>query len=512
MRSDFETVAFALDEFDCSRIINNPQLASTICSISLFGTGGDGTTPNPIVILGDQDRQNWNILQSSGNYVVIDDTEKTARTAIGPDSNAMILPHGTSLERVVRLVGNAVAGLATIHHHATQLLDVALKGGSLDGIMDLAAGMLGNPTCLLVMDGSAIAASQQVETNDELWDRLVYQRVRTTEDADLSNILEYAQSQFYGNITRPVFFDAKPWKRRLMAGVWIGGSCKHLFVVLENNRRILPEDYVVTDCICELLANALKKEAPRSESPTALFEELLRGERVDVNRALKIVRSAGLDTHTPARLAILYEEDQPPSYLRAMQLLDKARQALPRANALVHENRVVLTLPYEDAETYDLLSRLPTSAEAPRLIMGVSHPIASFEEVKRAYRQCEAALELGSTMPVRRYEDVMSIDLIRQLPATHAPEEYCPKISYDVVAYDRANGTEYAWTILRWLRHFKNYRKVAEELHIHANTVRYRLERASELFDIDMNDDALVDCLRTSFEIMMAAGVRLPRI
>lgn len=225
---------------------------------------------------------------------------------------------------------------------------------------------------------------------------------------------------------------------------------------------------------------------------------------------MEVIRTAGLASATPARLAIAFEEDQPPSYLRAMRILDKTRHALPKANAFVHENRVVLSLPYPDSEVYKLLSKLPLQIGMPQLVMGVSHPISTLEEVRRAHRQCEVALELG-TGPLRRYEDVMSIDLIRQLPTQLSPAEYCPQVAYDIVTYDRTHETEYAWTILRWLRHFKDARRVAEELHIHTNTVRYRLDRASELFGVDMADDALVDCLRTSFEIMMATGTQLPR-
>ena len=512
MRNDFEIIAHALEDLDGTSIMNNPQLATHIKEFALFDGGQEPLAADVIWILSSKGSDDWSILQSLGNFVVLDTPERTAAQMLGPESNAIVLPHRTSLEDAMRAVHGAVAGIATIHAHATQLLGAALSNPGLDAIMDLAAEMLGNPTCLLVMDGSAIAASRQVETGDELWDRLVYQRVRTTEDSDLVQILDYAQSLFYGNITRPTFFVAKPWKRRLMAGVWVGSSCNHLFVLLENARTIRPEDVVVTECICELLSHALEEETPMAESPTALFEALLRGERVEADRALRVAREAGLETSAPARLAVLVEEDQPLSYLRTMQLLDRVKRFLPRANVFAHEMRCVLSIPCaDDAKALAQLSQLHASMGVPGLVMGVSHPLSSFEDVRRAYRQCEAALELGSGT-VRRYEEVVSTDLIRQLPAQLVPEEYCPKVAYDIIAYDRTNETEYAWTILRWLRHFKDHRKVAEELHIHVNTVRYRLERASQLFGVDMDDDALVDCLRTSFQVMMAAGTRLPRV
>jgi hypothetical protein len=57
-----------------------------------------------------------------------------------------------------------------------------------------------------------------------------------------------------------------------------------------------------------------------------------------------------------------------------------------------------------------------------------------------------------------------------------------------VTAYDRNHGTEFGRTILAYLENGLNVAAAASVLHLHPNTLRYRLRRASELFELALDD------------------------
>ncbi len=57
-----------------------------------------------------------------------------------------------------------------------------------------------------------------------------------------------------------------------------------------------------------------------------------------------------------------------------------------------------------------------------------------------------------------------------------------------LVDYDLENGTEYFRTLYSYIRHSRSLGDVSAELHIHKNSVNYRINRIRELFDIDLND------------------------
>jgi len=61
-----------------------------------------------------------------------------------------------------------------------------------------------------------------------------------------------------------------------------------------------------------------------------------------------------------------------------------------------------------------------------------------------------------------------------------------PSIAAELTAYDAEHGTEYAASVLSYLEHSENVAAAAAELRLHPNSLRYRLRRATELFDIDL--------------------------
>jgi hypothetical protein len=76
-----------------------------------------------------------------------------------------------------------------------------------------------------------------------------------------------------------------------------------------------------------------------------------------------------------------------------------------------------------------------------------------------------------------------------------------------ITAHDREHTTEFAATLLTYLRQFGNVATASEALHIHQNTLRQRLRRARELFDLDLDNPAL----HLLLEIELAAATAVPR-
>jgi len=57
-----------------------------------------------------------------------------------------------------------------------------------------------------------------------------------------------------------------------------------------------------------------------------------------------------------------------------------------------------------------------------------------------------------------------------------------------ILAHDAEHGTTYATVLLAWLESQGDVSACASRLTVHPNTVRYRIRRAAELFDLDLGD------------------------
>ena len=60
----------------------------------------------------------------------------------------------------------------------------------------------------------------------------------------------------------------------------------------------------------------------------------------------------------------------------------------------------------------------------------------------------------------------------------------------EVHAHDEEHGTAYAATLAAWLDHPGDPRAAAARLHVHPNTLRYRMAHLPDVVDLDLDDPA----------------------
>jgi DNA-binding PucR family transcriptional regulator len=71
----------------------------------------------------------------------------------------------------------------------------------------------------------------------------------------------------------------------------------------------------------------------------------------------------------------------------------------------------------------------------------------------------------------------------------------------DLDDHDRRHGTEYVKTLSVYLGSFGDVRIAADTLHIHANSLRYRLKRLAEIAGLDLEDPDI----RLALQLVLAA-------
>ncbi|MHA6763471.1 PucR family transcriptional regulator [Streptacidiphilus sp. PAMC 29251] len=88
---------------------------------------------------------------------------------------------------------------------------------------------------------------------------------------------------------------------------------------------------------------------------------------------------------------------------------------------------------------------------------------------------------------VAALSDVRAEVLLGELLALLAanPEIRDPRLTA-LVAQDAKHGGQLADSVLAWLDHLGDVREAADELHVHPNTVRYRIRRAEQLTGLDL--------------------------
>lgn len=151
------------------------------------------------------------------------------------------------------------------------------------------------------------------------------------------------------------------------------------------------------------------------------------------------------------------------------------------------EGCVILTTEIPDAE----LNALAQQCGRLRPI-SVSDPFPSLKCVPDQLKRAQIALRLAefetNTTPlifVRTYKIPILFLAAAQNVST---KELVSPVLQQIKKYDESHASEYYATLQAYLLCSMEHAKMAQRLHIHKNTVIYRLQRISELFGLDLKD------------------------
>lgn len=132
----------------------------------------------------------------------------------------------------------------------------------------------------------------------------------------------------------------------------------------------------------------------------------------------------------------------------------------------------------ESSMRLDLLAAIGPAVDRP------AHVTTAQAEAGRVLALLRRRPDLGPVSTHERVSDQMALAALGEMQLKDA--RLVPRRARAVLAHDDAHGTEYGRFLLVHLDHARDIGRTATSLSIHPNTVRYRLRRAAELFDLDL--------------------------
>jgi hypothetical protein len=127
------------------------------------------------------------------------------------------------------------------------------------------------------------------------------------------------------------------------------------------------------------------------------------------------------------------------------------------------------------------------------LHVGIGAPSARLDEVVTGRRSADRVLRALAAdveqVRVATVEEVRSRVLLLELAERGAASiDVSPDPVRDIIEHDRQHGTDYAHSLLAFLDAFGEAARASAELSVHENTLRYRIRRIQELFELDLDD------------------------
>lgn len=382
---------------------------------------------------------------------------------------------------------HATASLALARQR--QLLAAIASGDSLDKLVEKVGSDIGHTCRILTPTGSHIVTGPgelpgpmlDVLTREFLLAHRLPSTVRV--DTDLTSTGESEQS------AHSIF----------AVGPGLGNRWQSWFLVVEGDHREWPRDDV--DAVNELCAFAALDRSRR--------EEGIRARRPIIDDALELVesgaaqsatgprlRQAGIDPNLPivAVVATLGDPDSGSAAEDAMPLLlDLALSLGPPVLVTIRQTRAVALLgarPGLPELVRTSLGRLAPGIGANSLAVGISGD-SGVAALAGALDEARFALQVaqtsGRSVSVVASADVTSHVLLLANVPDDVRRTFAHRVLGPVIEQDQRTGGDLVLTLTEFLALSGSWTRTARALHLHVNTVRYRMMRVEDLTGRDLS-------------------------
>jgi len=294
-----------------------------------------------------------------------------------------------------------------------------------------------------------------------------------------------------------------PSGQTLVAPVWVGeGVAGYLLTLggdlgLTEDMRLLAVEHAAMVCGV-VLGRALVVTAAAGRARQQLVEGLLSSRDRDDPEVERWGRHLGLDpTREYYVISMATAEAAAGTAPSPVELL-LARQA-PDAIVASRSGEVIAIVPVKGGgpaavEQGRALARACVMGSGqPTLIKaaGVGDPCGSAGEIARSYaeasRALAASIRSGRIGAVTAFTDLGIQRLLLRVPEVSDLRSFAIEVLGALTAEQQSSGVDYVGTLAAYFQQSGSPRRAAQQLHVHPNTVSYRIRRAEELTGLSLH-------------------------
>ncbi|WP_342510996.1 helix-turn-helix domain-containing protein [Sporosarcina sp. FSL K6-1522] len=161
--------------------------------------------------------------------------------------------------------------------------------------------------------------------------------------------------------------------------------------------------------------------------------------------------------------------------------------------SMIQGQKIILVTPDEHTRTVANFALSYTEEKQPTLHfrIGISNPVLQTREYLRGFNEAKKAAEFAhsfqSNAPIVHFKELGIIGLIFNTENPEYMREFMDRYLGKIIEYDVQNKSELLKTLEVFLDNESAIQLSAEKLHVHYNTLRYRLNRIEEILEIDLS-------------------------
>lgn len=277
--------------------------------------------------------------------------------------------------------------------------------------------------------------------------------------------------------------------------------------VLEEHNRL--DDHAIgylnkaADAAKTMLLQLQMQKRKEEQGYSDFFWQLLTG-HLKTNEAIRD-KADKLGMQFPSVFQVIvmqFDEEISVKLYQQIQYTIKTAQHVRIVLTVTDRNRLILlAAPLAGRGTKDeyreefakLVRQMKSRFGAAPALEGGGSPYTDYTMVERSYQEALAVLSIKKSFPEETHSafDYTELGYYRYMPAIAEEKRHHPyenRSLQKLREYDAEHSGDLLHTLDVFLRCDSNMKAAAEALHVHTNTLNYRLKRIAEIGGIDIND------------------------
>ncbi|HEX4360958.1 MAG TPA: helix-turn-helix domain-containing protein [Pseudonocardia sp.] len=291
----------------------------------------------------------------------------------------------------------------------------------------------------------------------------------------------------------------------IVAPVFVGNEVAGYLLTASKRDQPLAEDMrlMVTEHAAMVCGVVLGRDtvvaAAAGRARQELFEALLQPHDRDNDEVDRWARHLGFDARRPHHvLAVALGE------LRGAAGLASVESAFSRlaTDAIVagRPDELVAIVPVAEAGAAGLAQARALAARSVEVIaerglatasVGIGDPCQAAPDIARSYAEARLALAAAQRMGVpgsiAAFADLGIHQLLLRVPEVADLKAFAESVIGRLLEEEQASGMEYLETLSAFFQENSSPRRTAQRLHVHPNTVNYRVRRIEEITGLALN-------------------------
>lgn len=390
------------------------------------------------------------------------------------------------------------------------LMDSLITNKGLQEILDIGYKLIENPIVLFDISFKILGQTKLIELDEPIWKESLIKGYFPNEYVSKIKTFKCVEKVYKSRF--PVLEGLVTEKyEKMISNIIIHNKIVAHLKVFECNRPFKNSDFEIVSFLSNIISSEMQKTKFFQSTKGVMYEyfiaDLLEG-KVKESEAIE-ERIKYLDLNFKKNFYIIsissdaFNDENSP----VLQIRDYLENMISDSKSIIYKDYIVMFISrrHKNGLLEKELKTLEEFLITNRLRAGFSRCFTSLTEAQKHFLQSLKALKLGTRMHKNKCFFQYNNYAIYHMMDVHSVEtlkDFCHPSLLALIEYDKQNNTNYIQSLYTYISKDKNKVATADLLHIHRNTLNYRIAKIREITEFDLDDKDLLFHLNLSFKIL----------